>query len=125
MVHSDQDSLIELEDVEVFESRWDPKAIDRSRQRFMDVWKVDVGEQGGFAEFVSICKQSARNSFLAGIFGGTVVLDRKVHGLAIKVRKITRRLSRLLRPIFGVSSRAGSQRKRVRSSTLPTALPTL
>jgi GT2 family glycosyltransferase len=103
VVHSDQDSLIELEDVEVFESRWDPKAIDRSRQRFMDVWKVDVGEQGGFAEFVSIYNSRLGLLPRRHLRPWTVVLDRKVHGLAINVRKITRRLSRLLRPIFGVS----------------------
>ena len=103
VVHSDQDSLIELEDVQVFSSRWDPKAIERSRQRFMDVWKVDVGEQGGFAEFVSIYNSRLGLLPRRHLRPWTVVLDRKVHGLAIKVRKVTRRLSRALRPIFGVS----------------------
>ena len=103
VVHSDQDSLIELEDVEVFSSRWDPQAIERSRQHFLDVWKVDVGEQGGFAEFVR--SYNSRLGLLPRWYPRfwTVVLDRKVHGLAIKVRRVTRRLGRALRPIFGVS----------------------
>ncbi len=91
VVHTDQDSLIELEDVEVFRRRWDPQAIARSRQRFMDVWKVDVGEEGRFDEFVSI--YNSRLGLLPRRYPRpwTVVLDRKVHGLAIRVRKVAQR----------------------------------
>jgi hypothetical protein len=102
VVHSDQDSLIELEDIPVFARRWDPKAIERSRQRFMDVWQVDVGEEGGFESFVR-----AYNSRLGPLprrhpRQWTVVLDRKVHGVAIRTRKATRRVARALVPIVGV-----------------------
>ncbi len=103
VVHTDQDSLIELEDVEVFSARWDPEAIERSRVHFMDVWNVDVGEQGGFGEFVS-----AYNSRL-GVLPRryprewTVVLDRKVHGLAIRARKVMRSTGRKARPYLGTS----------------------
>ena len=103
VIHTDQDSLIELEDVEVFRRRWDPEAIARSRQRFMDVWKVDVGEEGGFDEFVSV--YNSRLGLLPRRHprSWTVVLDRKVHGLAIRVRRVAKRTGRALRPIFGVT----------------------
>jgi len=103
VVHSNQDSLIEVEDVALFARRWDRDAIACSRQHFFDTWGVDVGEEGGFDEFVS-----AYNSRLGPLprhypREWTLKLDRKVHGLAIRVRRIMRRTSRAVRPVVGVS----------------------
>ena len=104
VVHTDQDSLIEVEDIEVFSYRWDPVAIERSRQRFLDIWGVDVGEEGGFSEFVA--NYNSRLGLLPRRHPRqwTLVVDRKIHGLAIRTRRLARRVAgRAMRPVTGVS----------------------
>ncbi len=101
VVLTQQDAPIEPEDVEVFERRWDPEAIARSRHHFMDVWGVDVGERGGFDEFVSVY-----NSKLGPLprrlpRPWTVKLDRAVHLWIGRSRVVIRRSMRRLRPVIG------------------------
>jgi GT2 family glycosyltransferase len=101
VVHTNQDALIEVDDVPVFSARWDPQAIERSRQHFLDVWGVDVGEEGGFQEFVRNYNSRLGPLPRRYVRPWALKVDRKVHGLTIRVRRLAKKTGRAVRPVIG------------------------
>ena len=62
VVHTDQDSLIELEDVEVFSARWDPEAIERSRRALHGRLECGRGRGGRVRRVRQRLQQPARGA---------------------------------------------------------------